>query len=65
MVEDLREQMLQEDEFDLEEEDQGIAQMFLSLRPWQRLVLALLLLFDVALCGLMALVMTGRVVPPF
>ena len=63
MVEDLREQMVQEEEQELEEERVG--QRFLNLRPWQRLILALLLFFDVALCGCMGLVMMGRVLPPF
>jgi hypothetical protein len=62
MVEDLREQMVQEEE--LEPEEESIAQEFLNLRPWQRLILALLLFFDVALCGCMGLVMMGRVLPP-
>jgi hypothetical protein len=62
MVEDLREQMVEED---LEVEEEGLTQEFLNLRPWQRLVLALLLFFDVALCGCMGLVMMGRVLPPF
>lgn len=63
MVEDLREQMVQEEEQELEEERGG--QRFLNLRPWQRLILAMLLFFDVALCGCMGLVMMGRVLPPF
>lgn len=62
MVEDLREQMIQEEELALEQEG---ARKFLNLEPWQRLVLALLLLFDVALCGCMGLIMMGRVLPPF
>ncbi len=62
MVEDLREHMVEED---LEVEEEGLTQEFLNLKPWQRLVLALLLFFDVALCGCMGLVMMGRVLPPF
>lgn len=62
MVEDLREQMIREEEMEAEEEvpRRGL----LSLEPWQRLVLAFLLFFDVALCGCMGLVMIGRVLPP-
>jgi hypothetical protein len=63
MVEDLREQMMREEE--LEHEEEGLARGFLNLRPWQRLLLALLLFFDVGLCGCMGLVMIGRVLPPF
>lgn len=63
MVEDLREQMIQEEELELEEQE--APREFLNLRPWQRLVLALLLLLNVALCGCMGLVMMGRVLPPF
>jgi len=63
MVEDLREQMIQEEELELEEQESP--REFLSLQPWQRLVLAVLLLLNVALCGCMGLVMMGRVLPPF
>jgi len=63
MVEDLREQVILEEE--LEAEEEGYNQDFLNLKPWQRLVLAVLLFFDVALCGCMGLVMMGRVLPPF
>ena len=63
MVEDLREQMIQEEELELEEEESP--REFLNLQPRQRLVLALLLFFNVALCGCMGLVMMGRVLPPF
>jgi len=65
MVEDLREQMIQDEEAEFEEEDEGFAQTFLGLQPQQRLILALLLFFDVALCGCMGLVMIGRVLPTF
>jgi hypothetical protein len=65
MVEELREQIIQDEQFELEEESKGLPHMLLGLEPRQRLVLALLLFFDVALCGCMALVMMGRVMPPF
>jgi hypothetical protein len=65
MVEDLREQMIQaEGELGYEEKPR-LAQFFLDLQPWQRLVLAVLLFLDAALCGCMALVMAGRVMLPF
>ena len=65
MFQDLREQVVQpEDEFEAEEKAQ-FAQILLALEPKQRLVLAVLLFLNVALCGCMALVMAGRVVPPF
>ena len=65
MVEELREQMLQVGDLELEEEGEGFSFSLLGLGPGQRLILAILLLLDVALCGLMALVMMGRIVPPF
>ncbi|MBL7063901.1 MAG: hypothetical protein ISS49_06775 [Anaerolineae bacterium] len=65
MVEELREQMIQEEK-ELEDEEQArSARSLLGLEPWQRLVLAILLFLNVALCGCMALVMTGRVALPF
>ena len=63
MVEDLREQMIQEEELELEEQE--APREFLNLQPWQRLVLVVLLLLNVTLCGCMGLVMMGRVLPPF
>jgi len=65
MVEELREQMIQVEDLELEEEDRAFSARILGLGPWQRLILAILLFLDVALCGLMALVMMGRIVPPF
>jgi hypothetical protein len=64
MVEELREQIIKDEEFELEEENEGLPHVLLGLEPRQRLILALLLFFDVALCGCMALVMMGRVMPP-
>ena len=63
MVEDLREQMIQEEELELEEQE--APREFLNLQPWQRLVLVVLLLLNVTMCGCMGLVMMGRVLPPF
>jgi len=67
MFEDLREQAIEEGTLDFEEkeEETNVLQSILSLEPWQRLVLAVLLFFNIALCGCMALVMVGRVVLPF
>ena len=65
MVEELREQMIQAGEKFEDEEEARSARLLLGLEPWQRLVLAVLLFLNVALCGCMALVMTGRVVLPF
>ena len=65
MVEELREQMIQVEELELEEEGRAFSLRLLGLGPLQRLILALLLFLDVALCGLMALVMMGRIAPPF
>lgn len=63
MVEDLREQVILEEELETESGDRYAG--LLNLEPWQRLILTLLLFFDVALCGCMALIMMGRVLPPF
>jgi len=63
VLDGLREQMaLAEEEFGQEEES-PLARAFSVLQPQQRLVLAVLLFLDVALCGCMALVMAGRVMP--
>jgi hypothetical protein len=64
-LDDLREQFIQaEEEIELEEQARA-NQPFLDLVPQQRFILALLLFFNVALCGCMALVMMGRVSSPF
>ena len=64
MVEDLRERMIHdEEELDVGE-GAPLARLFLNLEPWQRLLLAVLLFLNVALCGCMALVMAGRVMFP-
>ncbi|MBL7065763.1 MAG: hypothetical protein ISS49_16425 [Anaerolineae bacterium] len=65
MVEELREQMIQAGEEFEDEEEARSARLLLGLEPRQRLVLAILLFLNVALCGCMALVMTGRVILPF
>jgi hypothetical protein len=65
VMEDLREHMIQAEEAFEAEQGPPLAQFFLNLEPWQRLILAVLLFLDVALCGCMALVMAGRVALPF
>jgi len=65
VMEDLREQMIQAEEAYEHAERRSLVQFFLNLQPWQRLILAVLLFFDVALCGCMGLVMAGRVMLPF
>lgn len=62
MAEDLRQEIIEESDY--AEPQGGLVQRLLDLSPWQRLVLAVLLFLDVALCGLMGLVMIGRIVPP-
>lgn len=64
-VEDLREQMIQAQGELVYEEKPPLARLFRNLGPAQRLILAVLLFLDVALCGCMALVMAGRVGLPF
>ncbi len=66
VVGDLRERMIQaEEEYDDQEEKPPIVRVFMDLQPAQRLLLAVLLFLNVALCGCMALVMFGRVGLPF
>jgi hypothetical protein len=55
--------VIQDEEAESEEEDEKFTRVFLGLQPRQRLILAVLLFFDVALCGCMGLVMIGRVLP--
>ena len=64
VMEDLREHMIQAEVLDLDERS-PLVRVFLNLEPWQRLILAVFLFLDVALCGCMALVMAGRVALPF
>jgi len=64
VMEDLREQAIHAQE-SFEEERPPLIQYFLNLEPWKRLILAVLLFLDVALCGCMGLVMAGRVMLPF
>jgi hypothetical protein len=64
MFEDLREEAIEESDLEYVEEE-PFYQPVLDLEPWQRLLLAVLLFLNVALCGCMGLVMIGRVVPPF
>ena len=65
VMEDLREQMIQAEGAYERAERPPLFQFFLNLEPWKRLILAVLLFLDVALCGCMALVMAGRVMLPF
>lgn len=65
MVEGLREQMIQTQGTLEYEEKPSLIRVFSSLRPAQRLILAIFLFLDVALCGCMALAMAGRVMLPF
>ncbi|RLC67704.1 MAG: hypothetical protein DRI48_01585 [Chloroflexi bacterium] len=65
VLEDLREQMIQAEEELEEERKSSLIHALSGLKPAQRLMLAILLFLNVALCGCMGLVMTGRVVLPF
>ena len=80
VLEDLREQMmLAEEEFERKEKRsfsfpstssfsqgaQGLSHTLIALQPAQRLLLAVLLFLNVAICGCMGLVMVGRVTLPF
>jgi hypothetical protein len=61
MLEDLREQMFQAEEDITVAETSWLPPMLRNLAPGQRLLLAVLLFLNVALCGCMGLVMIGRV----
>jgi hypothetical protein len=65
MVEELREQFIQDNEAFEREEQLRAERPFLGLQPWQRLVLALLLFLNIAVCGLLGLTMLGRITLPF
>jgi hypothetical protein len=65
MLEGLREQMILAEEEDEVGQRASPLQPVLEMRPAQRLVLAVLLFLNVALCGCMGLVMMGRVELPF
>ena len=69
MLDSLREQMIQasveEEEFE-QIQGQSPLQSLLSLKPPQRLLLAILMFLNVAVCGCMILIMAGRVeIPAF
>ena len=68
MVEELRDEIIEDGE-GLEYVETSKPRQLLNvvkgLAPWKRLTLALLIFFNVALCGCMLLVMAGRVFPPF
>jgi hypothetical protein len=63
VVEDLREYIVPEEE--LYETESSRAGVFPGMKPWQGLVLAVLLFLDVLVCGCMALLMLGRIRLPF
>jgi len=65
MVEELREQFVQDSDAFEREQEQHAKQPFLGLQPWQRCVLAFLLFLVVAVCGVMGLTMLGRIALPF
>jgi hypothetical protein len=65
MMESLREQMIQSEGVLEYGPKPSLVQFFRTLAPWKRLILAVLLFLDVALCGCMGLVMAGRVMLPF
>jgi len=65
-LEDIREQLIQASEEYYAQVRKGpFYQPILNLPPMQRFVLALMLFLDVALCGCIALLVTGRITLPF
>lgn len=65
LLDDLREQMILEDDV-FEDEQRASATLSLTdLKPAKRLLLAVLLFMNVTVCGCMILIMAGRVELPF
>ena len=60
-----RQKMIQAEEALDVEARSPLARLFANFEPWQRLVLAVLLFLNIAVCGCMALVVAGRVVFSF
>ncbi|MCP4536329.1 MAG: hypothetical protein GY832_04210 [Chloroflexi bacterium] len=65
LLDGLREQMILEDDVFEEEQKTPSALSFAGLQPTQRLLLAVLLFMNVAVCGCLILIMAGRVELPF
>jgi hypothetical protein len=65
LLDDLREQMILEDDVFEDEQITASPLSLMSLQPAQRLLLAVLLFLNVAVCGCMVLIMAGRVELPF
>ena len=61
LLDDLREQMILEDDVFEDEQIVSSALTLTALKPAQRLLLAVLLFMNVAVCGCMILIMAGRV----
>lgn len=64
-MDDLRDQFAQEWPGLEEDIEPPARRFFLGLEPWQRFVLALFLFLDIAIVGLMVLLITGRIGLPF
>jgi len=68
LVQELRSQVVVDDTLAVSEEAVVLSDhrggVFIGLQPWQQFVLALLLFLDVAVIGLLVLVMLGRVAIP-
>ena len=65
LLDDLREQMILEDDVFEDEQRTSSTLSVAGLQPVQRLLLAVLLFMNVAVCGCMMLIMAGRVELPF
>ena len=65
LLDDLREQMILEEDVFQDEAKTSSVQSLTSLQPAQRLLLAVLLFMNVAVCACMILIMAGRVELPF
>lgn len=62
VVEDLREQIVPDEELRARTR-RAPGRRFLNLKPQQLFVLSVLLFLEVAVCGVMALLFTGRIMP--
>jgi hypothetical protein len=65
LLDDLREQMMMAEDVLEDEQRASSLQVLSALKPTQRLLLAVLLFLNVAICGCMILIMAGRVELPF
>ena len=65
MIEELRDKIIEAEDELVFDDKPSLGRTLRKLRPWQRFVLAVLLLLNVAFCGLLGLIMLQRIPLPF